>query len=411
MASQIAVPLPLTDAVPGTPVRGTAAPPALSHRRNLRRQTTGSFTKAVSVIPTGESSTPPSTPPTPSSSKGKGRMTPASSSGTPADSSSLEAELRSALLAVSDHTGKTNISAIKQDIRLLAASVDRQAHAHAADRVAIQQVLEGLHVSVQGITDHFANPSILAPHSPVPLHDLELRVKRLAQDIEKDEDSHGAEMEELQDRVKNIENTGRELSVSVTHVSSTVADALSVLTHICTDMTSLAMSVNGLCAPATQAPAHAGSHGAAGSARRHPRDPSPAPVPSPAVPHASMGTTSSVPSGTPMRDRGRQFSQNRRVDARGPKRARLAGPQAASQPPPPAAAWLTPNLYATARMAWDSLLDGAFAAVQSMHLDVSDRTFALIQFPSLSAALSFVDRWVEHKHRAPSLAAVQARVM
>ncbi|KAI0348975.1 hypothetical protein OH77DRAFT_1526008 [Trametes cingulata] len=160
----------------------------------------------------------------------------------------------------------------------------------------------------------------------------------------------------------------------------------------------------------------------------------------------------------PSHGRGRAFGPNRRPDTRpAPKRTRLAGDHANSTPglaplapvapaftaPPPSVlppvaptpapvacplpvdtivrlgpvSWsenpslLRDQLFATARMAWEALPSGSFAAVQDLRLDAGDRTFALVQFPSLSAALSFVDRWVENMHRAPSLAAVQARIV
>ncbi|KAI0363660.1 hypothetical protein BV20DRAFT_983649, partial [Pilatotrama ljubarskyi] len=83
-----------------------------------------------------------------------------------------------------NNVGRQNIPALKQDVRTLFELVTRSTKAHDAHRSRTEDALLNLTTMVAGIQERLNTPSLLSPSSPIPLHDVEMRVEALVQHTE-----------------------------------------------------------------------------------------------------------------------------------------------------------------------------------------------------------------------------------
>ncbi|EIW53808.1 uncharacterized protein TRAVEDRAFT_23104 [Trametes versicolor FP-101664 SS1] len=351
----------------------------------------------------------------------------------------LTSALRSAHLGT-DQTGKTNIPALKGDVHTLASHLDRLTRTHATDRAAIKDALLRLTSSVEALRDNPSSTS--APNRA--FQELEQRVHRLAQGLEREEDARARELTVLDTRLGSLEDDTRDVSRSVTTVSRELASAIGVLSQIRTSLSAISTQVGAL---QTAAQPHVHGHGAT-----HPVSPfaDAPPAYTPPTPRANRRRERPVspsPAPPPTPSRGRRNQPQARpppqpqTDNRQQKRPRVGAPSAMVHAPAPlaglsdmvyapaplagpapatvrfgAVAWssdpatLRTEVLATAQGAWDAIL-GVLDSVLSISRDNTDARFVLLRFPSRFLAQSFVEAWVEHGHRVLSLRNVHAELL
>ncbi|KAI0330372.1 hypothetical protein GY45DRAFT_1323690 [Cubamyces sp. BRFM 1775] len=367
--------------------------------------TSASFSRLVR-LPTEPATPSPIPPTTPRTTKGKPRATEANTAqepeaadvvevedvpsgdpehpNTPLRPGSMIATLRSA--SIQNDTGRTNIPAIKQDVRSLAEYIDRELRSQTSQQQALESSLLQLTKAVTALGEQKAHATL----SHQPPQKLADRVEQLAQHFERLDDQRGAEVSDLYQRTEALQDD-----------SNTIINDLSGLKTMLTDVqgsvaaVAAAISASGASRPVSTTPT------------RRARSRSPQPGPS-----------------SPTR-----YRNSRPYDTRpAPKRARGLAPLQLSTPLVTtnagtsttvrfgAIAWSSQfdrrqnEVRATAKAAWDYLGADSFSQLRSIELDPNDEAFILLDFPSPAMAHAFVDAWVQNKHKTPQVQKARAEL-
>ncbi|EIW60652.1 uncharacterized protein TRAVEDRAFT_57830 [Trametes versicolor FP-101664 SS1] len=339
----------------------------------------------------------------------------------------LAATLRSNQLGA-DVTGKTNIPALRHDMLELTHHLDRLTRTHATDRAAIRDALLKLTMAV----DDLRNDASPATSPTVAFRDLEQRVHRLAQGLEREEDTRAREIGVMDVRLGSVEDDTRDISRSVTTVSQELAGAISALSQIRATLSTITQQVGDLSNNAralVAAPAPTRETALTPStpheSRRRERQVSPSPAPTQAFQRRLPRPPQPIP------------TDGHGAEGRPPKRARGNGQRGQHQPqlapvpaplPAPVAgpasftvrfgavgwsadpASLRAEVLSTGHLAWNAI-PNVFESVMDIRRDPVDSRFALLRFPTRYLASTFVEAWVQHGHREQSLRTVHAVIL
>ncbi|KAH9895659.1 hypothetical protein C8Q73DRAFT_664780 [Cubamyces lactineus] len=322
-------------------------------------------------------------------SKGKQR---AEAIGQPLSSpSSIAEDLVSVNLT--EHTGRTNIPAIKQDVRKLATHVDKELQSYAAQQSALQ-------VTVMQLTEIVSTLRPTAPSAtfPGPIRALQDRVKRMAQHFERLDDQRGAELDDLREQASSLRD---DTTVIIQGVGKLTALVNNLRSEISVQKANALVQEGPVALPPTPSTLSRGR--------------SPSPFGGPSTPRQHN-------------NRGRQYGH---MDGRPYKRPRplapLSDPSSISTTPQQSTpvspivrfgsiTWsaqpdsLKREVRASARGAWDAL-PGVFENIVPFALDARDQTYMLLRFASPYLAQAFVDAWVQHKHKTPATQKARAETV
>ncbi|KAI9061446.1 hypothetical protein FKP32DRAFT_1594518 [Trametes sanguinea] len=272
---------------------------------------------------------------------------------------------------ISDHAGKTNIPALKDDVQALAGRVDRLTKTLSVDRDFVKNALERLSTSVDDLRKAV---TVESPEGPSPVVQ---QIYRLMQALEREEDARDREVSDVAERTSLLEDQLSEVTQSVTKISRELACLLASMSKTPANVPAMPGSVS--------------------------------PLPEPSLPD----TTAAVPSTSrPRGARQRRAPRAPSVDGRTAKRPRTetTRPDGPSKTTPStvvvrlgAMNWspepdiLRKQVMATAQHVWKTL-PGVFDTVRNVSCDGRDRRYALLEFPHRFVAETFVEAWrmVDH---------------
>lgn len=327
-------------------------------------------------------------------------------------------------------TGRTNIPALRQDVLDLARHLDRLTRTHSADRATIRDALLRLTNSVEDLRTN----TTPATSPALAFRELEERVHRLAQGLEREEDTRSREIGVMDTRMGSLEDDTRDISRSVTTVSRELAGAIGALSLIRASLSTITEQVGELGSStlgltgSAQSPRESALSPSTQNPRRRDRPVSPSPAPTPGgqrrpprppLPLQPPGEDGRTTVGRPpKRPRGNGQRVSHASDQHplpAPLPAPLPGPAAVTVRFG-AVGWsadiarLRAEVLSTAHAAWNAI-PNAFESVVDLRRDPADTRFVLIQFPSRFLAHSFVSAWVQNGHREQTLRTVHADIL
>ncbi len=382
----------------------------------------------------GSSTTPQRRTTRPSSSmtpadKGKGK---APASGPPEAPSPSRVRVplqRLESLSIVSDQAKQCIPALKRDIRTLADEVERDRTARTSELADIRETLQVLTETTTAIHSQVVSQSPTAD-----VQELDERISLLARSVEENEELASREASGLHQREDAMQDELRELSRTV----STVHASLSALSNSLRDLQS------SHAVPAPRDSATAMPPPDVGALLPSAPQPAPSRALFPAPTHTmGAGPSSQMIPRFRASDAGNPRPQKKIRPMRPPQvlgPGPVAGPvlhlpQAAPfHPPPPPmplpgqpndhpaivrfgrviwdtqSAVLRQQVYMAGRAAWDAF-PGLFPSISDVTLQVDDREYAEITFPSLSLARTFVDAWQRNRASAGEWRRLQVHLL